>query len=115
MQATWRTAAFDTDFNFELEGKLEISSVEYTAFKFTFATLKTVNNQVTFAWQPQSPESSATTIIIMSYVLTRPMLKDTYLIVRLPAKNLYAKDDAGYSPVFTHITQSKYSFTLTDQ
>ena len=89
-------------------GKLGItengSTSFHTAFSFTFATLKTVNNQVTMAWQPQSPESSATTIIVMSYVLTRPMLKDTYLILSLPAKNLYAKDDAGYSPVFGHIT-----------
>lgn len=55
-------------------------------------------------WTAASAESSATTTMVMTYVLTRPMLKDSYLEIELPPKNLYAKDDAGYSAVYSHIT-----------
>ena len=37
------------------------------------------------------------------------------MVLELPTKNLYAKDDASYSPVYTHITKASYSMTVTDQ
>ena len=68
---TWAVPAFGTNFDLKLKGDLLISSTYYDCFEFTFNTLSTAENTKTMSFSPLSPESGATTTLVMTYILSR--------------------------------------------
>lgn len=85
---SWQVPARLTNFEIKLKGTLEIDSVHYDIFEFTFVSLQTIENIKTMSFSPMSPESGATTTLIMQYNLSRKMIEGTFFELKFPPLNL---------------------------